>query len=345
MEQSCIYALSTAVPDRVVTNEDMARLVDTSDEWIFSHTGIRERRHVNENQAASDLGIIAGGKALTTALENGGIKPDSIDLVICATSTSDYPNFPATACIIQDGLGLENAGAFDLLAGCTGFVYGLETARAYIEAGLAQNVLLVGTEVLSKLSNMQDRNTCVLFGDGAGAVVMGRGTPGASAGSTADNLAGGRPRVIRSWLRSRGSGAQALLRRAGGTRNPYIEGKTDPADLTLEMNGRDVYMFAVDAIVQTIRTLLELTGIDVEQVSRIVPHQANVRIIEAAAKRLKVPPELFFTNIEHYANTSAASIPIALEDMVKQGLVKPGDTLLTVGFGAGLTYGGNVIRW
>ncbi len=345
MEQSCIYSLATALPDRVVTNDDMARIVETSDEWIYSHTGIRERRHVGPDQAASDLGVEAGERALEIARTNGGIHRESIDLVVCATSTSDYPNFPATACIIQDKLGLENAGAFDLLAGCTGFVYGLETARAYVEAELAQNVLLVGTEVLSKLSNMQDRNTCVLFGDGAGAVVVGRTDGSEGTGTSDDSLAGGRPRVIKSWLRSRGSGAEALLRRAGGTRNPFVSGETDPAHLTIEMNGRDVYMFAVDAIVQTIRRLLELTGMELSQISRIVPHQANVRIIEAAAKRLRVEPDLFFTNIDKYANTSAASIPLALYDLVNEGSVAPGDTILTVGFGAGLTYGGNIIRW
>lgn len=351
MKTSCIYSLAVALPDRVVTNDDMARIVDTSDEWIFSHTGIRERRHVDADQAASDLGIESGGKALDVALEERGIERSSIDLVICATSTSDYPNFPATACIIQDALGLENAGAFDLLAGCTGFVYGLETARAFIEANLAENVLLVGTEVLSKLSNMDDRNTCVLFGDGAGAMVVGRAphnqteSNGGSVGRGSASLAGGQPRVLSSWLRSRGSGAHALMRRAGGTRNPFIPGETNPADLSLEMNGRDVYMFAVDAIVQTIKHLMTDAGITMDQVSRIVPHQANVRIIEAAAKRLKIPTEKFFTNIDRYANTSAASIPLALSDMVTQELIAPGDTIITVGFGAGLTYGGNVIAW
>ena len=342
MEQSCIFSLATALPDKIVTNDDLAQIVDTSDEWIYSHTGIRERRHVGPDQAASDLGIEAGLVALETARTDGGIERGDIDLVICATSTSDYPNFPATACIIQDALGLDNAGAFDLLAGCTGFVYGLETARAYIEAGLAHNVLLVGTEVLSKLSNMEDRNTCVLFGDGAGAVVMGRIADGEK-GAGVDAPA--RSRVLTSWLRSRGSGAEALLRRAGGTRNPFVAGVTDPVHLTIEMNGRDVYMFAVDAIVQTIKNLMEKAGITIDQVAHIVPHQANVRIIEAAAKRLRVPPSLFYTNIDRYANTSAASIPLALSDMIGEGILSHGDTILTVGFGAGLTYGGNVICW
>jgi 3-oxoacyl-[acyl-carrier-protein] synthase III len=341
MEEPRIVSLAVELPERVVTNEDMARIVDTSDEWIVSHTGIRERRHVEADQATSDLGIAAGRKALEAA----EIPGEEIDLVICATSTSDYPNFPATACIIQDALGLKNAGAFDLLAGCTGFVYGLENARAFLKAGLARSVLLVGAEVLSKLSNMEDRNTCILFGDGAGAVVMSHPDISSAAPTRTDTLGGARPRVIASWLRSRGSGAEALLRRAGGTRNPYVEGKTDPAHMTLEMNGRDVYMFAVDAIVQSIRNLLEQADLSMEQVTRIVPHQANVRIIEAAAKRLKIPVDRFFVNIEAYANTSAASIPLALNDMVTEGLVAPGDTILTVGFGAGLTYGGNVISW
>lgn len=310
-----------------MTNDDMARIVDTSDEWIVSHTGIRNRHHVAPHEATSDLGIRAG----KLALEQAGVASDEVDLVICATSTSDYPNFPATACIIQDGLGLENAGAFDLLAGCTGFVYGLETARGYVEAGLARTVLLVGAEVLSKLSNMADRNSCVLFGDGAGALVVQAGAAG--------------PRVVASWLRSRGSGSEALLRRAGGTRNPFVPGETDPAHLLIEMNGRDVYMFAVDAIVKTIQALLDKGGITIDQVDRIVPHQANERIIEAAAKRLRLPRERFFMNIAEYANTSAASIPLALNDMINRKELSSGDTIITVGFGAGLTYGGNLITW
>ncbi len=331
MSEAKILSLEVTVPHRIVTNEDMARIVDTSDEWIHSHTGIRQRHHVDPDQATSDLGTIAGRKAL----ESAGVSPESVDLVICATSTSDYINFPATACIIQDALGLENAGAFDLLAGCTGFVYGLETARAYIESGLAGTVLLVGAEVLSKLSNMQDRNTCVLFGDGAGALVL----------TGSDHGGDARPTILGSWLRSKGSGAGALMRRAGGTRNPYVHGQTDPTDLLIEMNGRDVYMFAVDAIVRTITTLAEKTGVSLEQVTRIVPHQANERIIEAAAKRLKLPKEKFFINIERYANTSAASIPLAMNQMVEEGTLNHGDTIITVGFGAGLTYGGNVIAW
>lgn len=341
MEEPRIVSLAVETPERIVTNEDMARIVETSDEWIVSHTGIRERRHVDPDQATSDLGIAAGN----TALEAAGIPREEIDMVICATSTSDYPNFPATACIIQDGLGLENAGAFDLLAGCTGFVYGLENARAFLKAGLGRSVLLVGAEVLSKLSNMDDRNTCILFGDGAGAVVMSRSDVSSTPPSPNDSLGGARPYITASWLRSRGSGAEALLRRAGGTRNPYVEGKTDPAHMTLEMNGRDVYMFAVDAIVQSIKALLEQSGLSMERITRIVPHQANVRIIEAAAKRLKIPVDRFFVNIETYANTSAASIPLALSDMITENLIAPGDTILTVGFGAGLTYGGNIIAW
>ena len=336
MKHASIRSLGVTVPSRIVTNEDMAKLVDTSDEWIYSHTGIKKRHFAAPDEATSDLAIAAGRKALEAA----GVVPDEVDLVIVATSTSDHPNFPSTACLVQEGLGLVNAGAFDLAAGCTGFVYGLETARAFIESGIYATVLMIGAEILTKLADMSDRNTCVLFGDGAGAVVMRADDERSGAGEGALSA-----RVLHSWLRSQGSGGPALMRRAGGTRYPFVPGETDPRDLLISMNGRDVYMFAVDAIVRTIQHLLERAALSSDQVRWFVPHQANVRIIEAAAKRLGIPKERFYVNIEEYANTSAASIPLALSEMMENGVLESGDTIITVGFGAGLTYGGNVIRW
>lgn len=344
MNSARVRSLGLSVPERVVTNDDMARIVDTSDEWIFSHTGIRKRHHAGPAEGTSDLGAEAAQRALRAA----GVQPEDVDLVIVATSSSDYPNFPSTACIIQERLGLGNAAAFDLAAGCTGFVYGLETARAFVESGIYRVVLLIGAEILSKIADMTDRNSCVLFGDGAGAVVMTapdyRGTLQAESDRDSFGFAAG-PRISVSWLRSQGSGEQALIRRAGGTRNPFQPGVTDPRDLLIAMNGREVYMFAVDAIVRTIQQLLDKSALTIDDVRWIVPHQANVRIIEAAAKRLRIPIERFFTNIDEYANTSAASIPLAWADMLRAEVLQPGDTIITVGFGAGLTYGGNVIHW
>ena len=327
--KSKIAAISSYVPQRVVSNDEISEWVDTTDEWIRSHTGIRERRIVAQGEAASDLARVAGERALSAA----GIGADAIDAVILACSTTDYPNFPATASIVQDRLGCENAAAFDISAGCTGFVYGLEIARSMVEAGGFSTVLLIGAEALTTITNWNDRNTCVLFGDGAGAAII-----------TTDPSASG-PTVVRSWLRSQGSGDTALMRRAGGSRDPYDPKRHTTADFQIAMDGKRVYLFAVDAVVQTIRRLCELEGIEPEQLDHIVPHQANLRIIEAAAKRLKLPITRFFTNLDRYANTSAASIPIALDEMLRDEHIRSGERVLTVGFGAGLTYGGNIIRF
>jgi len=325
-----ISTFASYVPDRIVTNDDLAATIDTSDEWIRSHTGIRERRIAAPDQAASDLGIAAARRAL----EMRGISPEAVDMVIVASSTTDYPNFPSTASIIQDRLGCVNAGAFDISAGCTGFVYGLELARSLVDAGSSRTVLLIAAETLTKLTNWNDRNTCVLFGDGAGAAIL-------EPGDTPDRGT----RVLRSWLRSKGSGDTALIRWVGGSRTPFDPEHHTAADLQIYMEGRAVYLFAVDAVVRTIQTLCEQEGIEPTDLDWVVPHQANLRIIEAAAKRLKLPTDLFYTNLDRYANTSAASIPLAITEMEEQGLLKPGQLVLTVGFGAGLSYGGNIIRW
>jgi 3-oxoacyl-[acyl-carrier-protein] synthase-3 len=258
------------------------------------------------------------------------LSPDQIDLIIVATSTPDYPGLPSTAAIVQDRLGAVNAGAMDVVAACSGFVYGASTAAAYVNSGMAETTLVIASEVYSKIINWKDRNTCVLFGDGAGAVVVTRGT---EAG------------IIDSYLRSKGSGADTLLRRAGGSRQPYLPGNDDPDQTKLSMDGRRVYSFAVRAIADTIEILLERNGMSIGDIDHIVPHQANIRIIEAACKRTGFPQELFYTNLEEYANTSAASIPIALAEMVDTGRLRRGQKIITVGFGAGLTYGGNLIEW
>ena len=327
--QAGITALACYVPDRIVTNEELSRTVDTSDEWIVSHTGIRERRIAEPGVSASDLATRAGLRAI----ERRSIDADEIDLVIVATSTPDYTPFPASACLVQERLGCAHAGAFDLQAGCTGFVYGLEAARGFVAAGSVRRVLVVGSEVLSSITNWADRNTCVLFGDGAGAAIV-------------EPLDGqpGHP-LLHSWLRSRGDGETALMRRVAGSRVPYDPAAHGPEDFFLTMDGRRVYLFAVDAIVKTIRALCEAASMEVGDLDWIVPHQANLRIIEAAAKRLGIAADRFYTNLDRYANTSAASIPIAIDEMIELDLLRSGQSVLTVGFAAGLTYGGYLIRW
>ena len=324
---SIIRSVASYVPSRRMSNDELATIVDTSDEWIFSHTGIRSRHIAADNEAASDLAREAG----LLAIERAEIAPDDIDLILLATSTPDYVGLPSTACVVQNMLGAGKAGAMDLVAACTGFIYGLQTARAYIDSGSARHVLVIGSEVYSRLVNWKDRSSCVLFGDGAGAAVVSHGE---------DKDRG----IIDAFLRSQGSGAPALLKKAGGSRLPIGE-DTEEADRYLYMDGRRVYVFAVNAIIEVVRSLLHQNGLSFDDVDYVVPHQANVRIIEAACKRAGWDSSKFFVNIAEYANTSAASIPIALDEMRAKGLLKPGMTILTVGFGSGLTYGGNLIRW
>lgn len=328
MAKAVIKATGSYVPQKRLSNDELAQMVDTSDEWIFSHTGIRARHIAADNEAASDLGAIAGERALKRA----GIEPEDIDLVLVATSTPDYNSYPSTACIVQDKLGCKNAGAMDITAACTGFVYGLETASAFIQGGRAKNVLLVGTEVNSRILNWKDRNTCVLFGDAAGAVVVS--AQGKEDSQVADGI-----------IRSDGSGEKALLRPKGGSRASLREGSTVDSDIYVTMDGRKVYLFAVDALRRTVEEIMQRNSLTIDDIDWIVPHQANVRIIQACSQRLGIPTDKFFLNLEEYANTSAASIPLALDEMQQKGLLKKGHKIITVGFGAGLTYGGNYIIW
>lgn len=321
-----IRSVGSYVPRKIVTNDDLAETIDTSDAWIYSHTGIRRRRIASREEATSDLAY----QAARTAIERAEVEADEIDLLLLATASPDHNGFPSTACIVQERLGLSRAGAMDVVAACTGFIYAVETASNFIRAGAAKKVLVVGSETISRIVDWKDRNTCVLFGDGAGAVLLSaeRGERG----------------VIRSILRSEGSGAEHLWIPAGGSRLPFEPGKTAHKDVCVQMNGRQVYNFALRVIGDTIRNLLG-DELEIDDIAYIVPHQANMRIIEAAAKRMGVSMDKFYMNIADYANTSGASIPIALDEMATRGLLKPGDLVVTVGFGGGLTYGGNLIRW
>jgi len=323
-----IRSIGAYVPEKTLTNDDLASFVDTSDDWILSHTGIRKRHLASEEQAASDLAY----KASSIALERAETRAEDIDLIILATASSDYPGFPSTACILQDMLGATRAGALDIAAGCTGFVYGLELARGMALSGAAEKILVVGVEVLTHITNWKDRDTCVLFGDGAGAAVVT---------ADAEEASG----ILDSILRAEGSGAPYLIRKAGGSRHPYTGKEANYEDLFIQMDGQKVYKFAVRVNTELVKMFFQRHSLTIDDIAYIVPHQANIRIIQAAAKRLGFPMEKFYINIDEYANTSAASIPIALNEMHEKGLLTKGDLILTLGFGAGLTYGGNLIRW
>ncbi|GHT58304.1 3-oxoacyl-[acyl-carrier-protein] synthase 3 [Spirochaetia bacterium] len=352
-----IIATGKAAPPNRVTNDDLAARIDTNDEWIRSHTGIGARHIADEDTAASDLALEAAKQALAMAAGWDGVGERdaaiaetalSLDFIILATATPDYYGCPATACVVQNKLGAKNAAAMDISAGCTGFVYGLETAAGLLSIGKSRKrALVIGSDVLTKVTDWNDRSTCVLFGDGAGAAVMEK-TGGSSAGSPKGV---GKRGLLRTILGADGSGEEFLLTRRGGTRNPWKAGETVAIPPHLEMDGRAVYNFAVKAVTETISNLLAEEGaatgaaVTVDDLAWIVPHQANARIVQAAGKRLGIPEEKFFLNIEEYANTSAASIPIALDEMNRGGKLHKGDLILTVGFGAGLTYGGNLIIW
>jgi 3-oxoacyl-[acyl-carrier-protein] synthase III len=312
-------------PQRVVTNAELARSVDTSDEWIASRTGIRQRRIAGPEETTSSMGLQAARNAIQTA----GLTPSDIDLVIVGTATPDYP-FPATACLIQDALGITG-GAFDLEAGCTSFMYGLSIASAYIAAGMYDHILVVGSEVLSRILDWTDRSTCVLFGDGAGAVVV-----------SSDERATFQPRYV---LGSDGSGAQALSLPAGGSRLPAGEETVRAGLHFVHMAGPEVFRFATRVVVESTQHVLAKAGLSTADVDLFIPHQANTRIIDYAVHRLGIPDDRVFVNIDNYGNTSSASIPIALCEAQAQGRLQPDDIVVMVGFGAGLTWAAAALQW
>jgi 3-oxoacyl-[acyl-carrier-protein] synthase-3 len=311
------------VPERILTNHDMAKIVDTSDEWIRERTGIAERRIADDQDTSVTLGARAARKALAQA----DMLPSEIDLIIVATSTPTHL-FPATACLIQDRLGATQAGAFDVMAACTGFIYGLSLAASQIKAGLIDTALVIGTETLSRIMDWTDRRTCVLFGDGAGAFVL-----------RVSETRGGIHDVV---LHADGSGG-SMLSAVSGIR-PSWNGSKGPQVLT-EMNGREVFRFASRIMATATEEVLARAGLKLDDIDLIVPHQANLRIIQAAARGLKLPMDRFFINIERYGNTSSASIPIAVAEAVKKGQIKSNDKLVLVGFGGGLTWGALVMEW
>lgn len=314
------------VPEKILTNSDLEKMVDTNDEWIVSRTGIRERHIAAPDQATSDLAYEAAVKALETAGMTGG----DLDLIIVATITPDS-SFPSTACILQDKLGAKGAAAFDLSAACSGFVYGLAAATSFIQSGMYNNALVIGADTLSRITDYTDRNTCVLFGDGAGAVILGEVPEG---------------RGFKSFdLGAEGAGGSLLKLEGGGSRLPASEDTIANKQHYIYMNGREVFKFAVRVMGTATVDVLEKAGLDRTDVDLFVPHQANIRIIQSAMQRLELPEEKVVVNVDKYANTSAASIPLALVEAAEQGRMKEGDTVLMVGFGGGLTWGASVLVW
>jgi 3-oxoacyl-[acyl-carrier-protein] synthase-3 len=327
MLRARITGTGSAVPDKILTNHDLEKMVDTNDEWITTRTGIKERRIAAQGEYTSTFAILAARRAL----EMAGISPDELDLIILGTVTPDFP-FPATACIIQHELGATHAAAFDLSAACSGFIYGLNMAEAYIKSGMARKVLVMGAEVLTRIVDFTDRNTCILFGDGAGAVVV--------------EACEGEQGILSSHIFTNGTHWGLLYQPAIGGRNTA----TDPATHTeklyhLRMEGNDVFKHAVRAMGDAAVTALEHNNVTAADVTLLIPHQANRRIIEATGKRVGIPEERIFVNLYKYGNTSSASIPIALDEANRQGRLHAGDLLLLDAFGGGFTYGSALLRW
>ena len=324
-----ILGLGMAVPDRVLTSADLEKTVDTTDEWIKTRTGISERRIAAPEDTTASL----SSKAVMSALDDAGVDPSEVDAIIVATITPDMI-FPSAACLVQDRIGARNAVAFDISAGCSGFVYGVALAKSLIESGTYTKIVVVGAEVLSRITDWTDRSTCVLFGDGAGAVVMGARTEPDEG-----------PRVISTSLGSDGSGAKLIHLPAGGSLMPASEETVKSGLHFISMAGNQVFKFATKIMGDVALEALQRCGLTKEDIDCFIPHQANTRIIVHAAEKLGLPMEKVFVNVDKYGNTSAASIPIALFEANESGLVKPGDVVVLVGFGAGLTWGAAVVRW
>jgi len=314
------------VPDRVLTNRDLERIVDTSDEWIRERTGIEERRIAAADQASSDLAVIAAHRAL----ESAGITAEEVDQIIVATTTPDRI-LPSCACTVQSKLGAHKAAAYDVFAACTGFIYGLGLGRGLVATGMAKHVLVIGVETLSRITNYKDRNTCVLFGDGAGAVVLRACAPAEGIHS------------IR--MQSDGDLGEILEVPAGGSLTPLTAAKLDAGDQYIHMKGKELFKVAVRSMDESMRQALGDSGMAASELDLLIPHQANLRIIEAVRERLDFPSEKVVINIQRYGNTSSASIPISLDEAVRGGRVKPGDRIGFVAFGGGVTWGAAVMTW
>jgi 3-oxoacyl-[acyl-carrier-protein] synthase-3 len=321
-----IVGTGSYVPEKVLTNEELENIVDTSDEWIVARTGIKERRITTDGEASSALATNAAKRAL----EMAEISPAELDLIVVGTVTPDM-FFPSVGCLVQDKLGAKKAAAFDVSAGCSGFIYALSVVDTLVKSGKYQKVLVIGTENLSKITDYQDRSTCVLLGDGSGAVVV--------VGDEGDRG------IISTHLHSDGSYRDLLYQPGGGTAIPPTHESIEGRQHYLKMDGNKLFKIAVKSLEETVLETLEFNNIKDSEIDLFIPHQANLRIIQAIAKRLNLPDEKVFVNIHKYGNTSSASIPIALDEANRQGRIKDGDLLLFNAFGAGLTWGAALVRW
>lgn len=325
MRHATIIGTGSYLPDHIVTNEDMAKLVETSDEWITSRTGIKERR-ISTGETTSDLAYQAGKRALDQAKFDA----EELDLIICATISPDS-FMPSMACIVQERLGAYKAVAFDLTAACTGLIYAMATASAFIESGMYQNILVIGAETLSKTLDWKDRSTCVLFGDGAGALLL----------QSTEQKSG----ILSINLLSDGRKQDYLTLSAFSLKNPFLK-KDELVEMpVIQMKGQEVFKFAVRSITDHVRTVLEKADLTESDIQHIILHQANYRIIEQAAKSCKISMDKFFINLDRYGNTSAATIGIALDEMVQKNMLQPGDRIILVGFGGGMTSGAVLVEW
>jgi len=326
MQYAHITGWGMSVPESVLTNDDISKMVETNDAWIRERTGIRERRIAREDQFPSTLAVEASIKALRIA----NLRPTDLDLIICSTSSPEYI-FPATACLIQDQLGATKAGAFDLLAACSGFIYALNMGAQAIRSGSIKNALIIGSETLSRFVNWKDRSTCILFGDGAGAFVL-----------QASDQPGG---VLSAVMHSDGSGSDLLTIEGGGSHYPSNEATVLDGKHYIQMDGNEVFRFATRVMTSATEEVLACAGLTKDQVQWIIPHQANIRIIKAAARGLNLPMDRFIVNLEKYGNTSTASIPMAMVEAIEKGQIQPGEKIVMVGFGAGLTWGALAAEW
>lgn len=324
---AAIAGVGSYVPDKILTNDELSRLVDTTDEWITQRTGIKQRHIAAPGQASGDM----AAQAALRACQAAGLAPAELELIICATITPDT-YCPSCACHVQREIGAGKAAAFDINAACSGFLYGLSIGRRFIEAGQYRNILVIGVETLTRVTDYTDRGTCILFGDGAGAAVL---QPGGQDGRG----------VLYTTIHSDGAGLNYINIPAGGSAMPASADTVAQKQHFLKMQGRDVYKFAIEKMQWLLEDCMKACGLTPQDVDLVVPHQVNSRIIESATQKLKFPPEKVFVNIERYGNTSAASIPIALDEAVRAGRIKPNNTVVMVAFGAGLTWAGAVVKF
>jgi 3-oxoacyl-[acyl-carrier-protein] synthase-3 len=328
MVECFISGTGCYLPERRLTNFDLEKMVDTSHEWIVQRTGIRERRIADASQSTSDLAL----QAARVAIEQAELKPEDLGaIILCSVTPDTY--MPAGAVYLQRALGLTRTAAFDLSAACTGFIYGVAVGSALVRSADYRHVLVVGAETLSRVVDFTDRNTCILFGDGAGAAVLSRAPDGT------------RSRIVDSYLSADGSGASLIEMPGGGSRMPASHETVEGKQHYLRMQGKEVFKFATKSMVELIETALERNRLAAGDINLVIPHQVNYRIIEAALRKIQIPEERMFLNLEKYGNTSAASVPIAFHEAVSQGRVRRGDLVLLVAFGAGLTWGYNLVRW